>query len=116
MGGDPVVGQTFVDIIDRFIEDTDTKAVILLGEVGGNLEEEGVRRAKEADLPVVAFVAGVSAPPNKRMGHAGAIVSGGEGDALSKIKKLQAENICVAPEISEIPRLIKEVLGDVIVR
>ena len=116
IGGDPVIGQTFVDVIDRFCEDDDTKAIVLLGEVGGNLEEKGALRAKEAGIPLVAFVAGVTAPPDKRMGHAGAIVSGGEGDARSKIQRLIAQGICVAPEISDIPHMIKEVAGDVIIR
>jgi succinyl-CoA synthetase alpha subunit len=116
IGGDPVIGQTFVDVIDRFCEDDDTKAIVLLGEVGGNLEEKGAVRAKEADIPIVAFIAGVTAPPDKRMGHAGAIVSGGEGDALSKIKRLTAQGVSVAPEISDIPHMIKEVAGNVIIR
>ena len=116
IGGDPVIGQTFVDVIDRFVEDDETEAVVLLGEVGGNLEEMGARRANEAGLPVIAFVAGVSAPPDKRMGHAGAIVSGGEGDAQSKINRLTAQGIPVASEISDIPHMIREVVGDVIIR
>jgi len=116
IGGDPVIGQTFVDVIDRFCVDDETKAIVLLGEVGGNLEEKGALRAKEADIPIVTFIAGVTAPPDKRMGHAGAIVSGGEGDARSKMKRLAAQGIPVAPEISDIPQMLREVAGDVIVR
>ena len=71
IGGDPVIGQTFVDTLARFEDDPETEAVVIIGEVGGNLEEEGV---KSTDLPVVAYIAGVSAPPEKRMGHAGAII------------------------------------------
>ena len=116
IGGDQIIGQTFVDVIDRFAIDDDTKAIVLLGEVGGNLEEQGALRAKEADIPLVAFIAGVTAPPDKRMGHAGAIVSGGEGDAKSKIKRLAAEDVCIAQEISDIPHILREVAGDVIIR
>ncbi|HWQ64051.1 MAG TPA: succinate--CoA ligase subunit alpha [Methanospirillum sp.] len=107
IGGDPVIGQTFADVLEQFSEDSQTKAVVLLGELGGNLEEEGARMA---DLPVVVFIAGTTAPPEKRMGHAGAIVSGGEGDANSKIKRLKSLGIPVASRLSEIPGLIKEMV------
>jgi succinyl-CoA synthetase, alpha subunit len=107
IGGDPVIGQTFVDALARFEEDPHTKAVVVIGEVGGNLEEEGVR---STSLPVVTYIAGVSAPPEKRMGHAGAIIEGGEGDARSKVRRLSALNIPVASRPSEIPGLIREVL------
>ncbi len=107
IGGDPVIGQTFVDALARFEDDPQTKAVVVIGEVGGNLEEEGVR---STDLPVVTYIAGVSAPPEKRMGHAGAIIEGGEGDARSKVRRLSALGIPVASRPSEIPGLIREVL------
>jgi succinyl-CoA synthetase alpha subunit len=107
IGGDPVIGQTFADVLDQFSQDPATKAVVLLGELGGNLEEEGARMA---ELPVVVFIAGTSAPPEKRMGHAGAIVSGGEGDANSKIKRLKALGVPVASRLSEIPELIRKEL------
>ncbi len=107
IGGDPVIGQTFVDALARFEDDPHTKAVVVIGEVGGNLEEEGVR---STDLPVVTYIAGVSAPPEKRMGHAGAIIEGGEGDARSKVRRLAALGIPVASRPSEIPELIREVL------
>ncbi len=106
IGGDPVIGQTFADALERFEQDPGTKAVVIIGEVGGNLEEEGV---KATDLPVAAYIAGISAPPEKRMGHAGAIVEGGEGDARSKIARLKALGVPVADRPSEIPRLIKEI-------
>ena len=105
IGGDPVIGQTFVDVLARFEKDTQTKAVVLIGEVGGNLEEEG---ANATDLPVVAYIAGKSAPPDKRMGHAGAIVEGGEGDAKSKIMRLKKAGVPVASRVSEIPGVVKE--------
>ncbi|QSZ68104.1 succinate--CoA ligase subunit alpha [Methanofollis aquaemaris] len=107
IGGDPVIGQTFADTLARFEEDPQTKAVVLIGEVGGNLEEEGVR---STDLPIAAYIAGVTAPPNKRMGHAGAIIAGGEGDAKSKIKRLKAMGVDVASRPSEIPGIIKRLL------
>lgn len=107
IGGDPVIGQTFVDVLARFEEDPHTKAVVLIGEVGGSLEEEG---ARSTDLPVVAYIAGVSAPPEKRMGHAGAIIEGGEGDARSKVRRLSEMGVPVAARPSEIPGLVREFL------
>jgi len=105
IGGDPVIGQTFAEVLEKFAEDKETKAVVVVGEVGGALEEEG---ARSTDLPVVAYIAGISAPPEKRMGHAGAIIEGGEGDARSKIERLRAMGVPVAARPSEIPRLIRE--------
>jgi succinyl-CoA synthetase alpha subunit len=105
IGGDPVIGQTFVDVLKEFENDPQTKAVVLIGEVGGNLEEEG---AKCTDLPIVAYIAGISAPPDKRMGHAGAIVEGGEGDARSKIARLKKNSVPVASRPSEIPEMVRK--------
>ena len=105
IGGDPVIGQTFVDVLKEFENDPQTKAVVLIGEVGGNLEEEG---AKCTDLPIVAYIAGISAPPDKRMGHAGAIVEGGEGDARSKIARLKKNGVPVASRPSEIPDIVRK--------
>lgn len=107
IGGDPIIGQTFADALREFEKDPETKAVVILGELGGNLEEEG---AREAQLPVVSFIAGTTAPPEKRMGHAGAIVTGGEGDACAKITRLRNLGIPVADRLSQIPSLIREVL------
>ncbi|WP_342676285.1 succinate--CoA ligase subunit alpha [Methanofollis sp. UBA420] len=107
IGGDPVIGQTFADVLARFEDDPQTKAVVLIGEVGGNLEEEGVR---STDLPIVSYIAGVTAPPNKRMGHAGAIIEGGEGDARSKIERLKKMGVAVASRPSEIPGMIRGLL------
>ncbi len=104
IGGDPVIGQTFTDVLERFKNDSQTKVVVLIGEVGGNLEEEG---AKSSDLPIVAYIAGTSAPPDKRMGHAGAIAEGGEGDARSKIARLMKLGVPVASRPSEIPEMVK---------
>ena len=105
IGGDPVIGQTFVDVLERFKNDPQTKAVVLIGEVGGNLEEEG---AQSTDIPIVAYIAGKSAPPDKRMGHAGAIVEGGEGDAKSKIARLTKAGVPVASRPSEIPGMVRQ--------
>jgi succinyl-CoA synthetase alpha subunit len=107
IGGDPVIGQTFSDVLSRFEEDDSTRAVVLIGEVGGSLEEEG---AGSTDLPIAAYIAGISAPPEKRMGHAGAIIEGGEGDARSKIERLQKMEIPVASRPSEIPGLIRKLI------
>ncbi|HUU76107.1 MAG TPA: succinate--CoA ligase subunit alpha [Methanoregulaceae archaeon] len=107
IGGDPVIGQTFRDALAKFEGDPETRAVVLIGEVGGSLEEEG---AKSSDLPLVAYIAGVSAPPEKRMGHAGAIIEGGEGDARSKIKRLKEMGVPVASRPSEIPGLIRKLI------
>jgi succinyl-CoA synthetase alpha subunit len=107
IGGDPVIGQTFADVLAEFEEDPQTKAVAIIGEVGGSLEEEG---AKSTDLPIVAYIAGVSAPPEKRMGHAGAIIEGGEGDARSKIRRLKENGVPVASRPSEIPGLIRKLI------
>jgi len=105
IGGDPVIGQTFVDVLERFGNDSQTKAVVLIGEVGGNLEEDG---AQSTDIPIVAYIAGKSAPPDKRMGHAGAIVEGGEGDAKSKIARLTKAGVPVASRPSEIPGMVRQ--------
>jgi succinyl-CoA synthetase alpha subunit len=105
IGGDPVIGQTFVDVLARFAEDPLTRVVVLIGEVGGNLEEEG---AASTELPLIAYIAGITAPPEKRMGHAGAIVEGGSGDARSKIENLRALGILVATRPGEIPELIQD--------
>ncbi|KQC04304.1 MAG: succinate--CoA ligase [Methanoculleus sp. SDB] len=107
IGGDPIIGQTFSDVLRRFEDDGETRAVVLIGEVGGHLEEEG---AAGCDIPIVAYIAGVSAPPEKRMGHAGAIIEGGEGDARSKIRRLQKMSVPVASKPSEIPGMIRSLL------
>lgn len=107
IGGDPVIGQTFVDVLEEFEEDPETDAVVIIGEVGGTLEEEG---AVSTDLPVVAYIAGVTAPPEKRMGHAGAIIEGGEGDARAKIGRLMEMEVPVADRPSRIPEMVKGLL------
>ncbi len=110
IGGDAVIGQTFAEVIETFHADGRTRAVVLIGEVGGNLEIEGAKRAAELGMPVVSYIAGVSAPKEKRMGHAGAIVEGGEGDAASKIERLCSLGIPTATRPSEISGMVREVV------
>ncbi len=107
IGGDPVIGTTFVDILEMFENDPDTKKVALLGEIGGSAEIAAAEYIKTSmTKPVAAFIAGRSAPPGKRMGHAGAIVDGGEGSADEKIQALEAAGARVAANPEEIPDLL----------
>jgi succinyl-CoA synthetase alpha subunit len=111
IGGDPVIGTSFVDVLSLFEDDPQTEATVLIGEIGGTDEEEAAqfirRRIRK---PVVAFIAGQTAPPGKRMGHAGAIVSGGTGTAAEKMAAFEAVGVPVARIPSEIPGLISEAL------
>ncbi len=112
IGGDPIVGTTFIDHLKRFNEDPDTKGVVLIGEIGGTAEEEAAEYIqKNFEKPVIAFIAGQTAPPGKRMGHAGAIISGGQGKAEDKIKALQAAGIAVALNLATLGETVKEVMG-----
>ena len=111
IGGDPVVGMDFADVLQRFEEDDGTDAMVMIGEIGGNAEERAAEYiAKNISKPVVAYIAGVTAPPGKRMGHAGAIIEGESGTAESKKKALKAAGVEVASRPSEIAEIIKNIL------
>ena len=112
IGGDPIIGSSFVDVLGWFEKDPATKAVVLSGEIGGNDEEMAADFIKNhMTKPVVAFIAGKTAPPGKQMGHAGAIVSGSAGSAQSKVEAFTAANVPVADLPSEVPGLLREKLG-----
>ncbi len=111
IGGDPAHGFGFVDGLALFEKDPETEAIVLIGEIGGTEEEHAAEYIKKSvTKPVVAFIGGRTAPPGKKMGHAGAIVSGGKGTAASKIKVLEEAGVSVARLISDIPKILKEKL------
>ena len=111
IGGDPIVGMDFADVLQRFEEDDGTNAMVMIGEIGGNAEEKAAEYiGKNISKPVVAYIAGVTAPPGKRMGHAGAIIEGESGTALSKINALKEAGVEVASRPSEIVDIIKNIL------
>ncbi len=113
IGGDPIVGTTFIDHLKRFKEDPGTKGVVLIGEIGGTAEEEAAEYIQDQfNKPVIAFIAGQTAPPGRRMGHAGAIISGGQGKAEDKIKALQAAGITIALNLAALGETALDVMGE----
>lgn len=110
IGGDPLPGTRFDEILEMFEKDPETTAVVMIGEIGGTDEEAGAEFIKKMSKPVVSFISGRTAPPGKRMGHAGAIISGGLGTAESKVEALLAAGAAVADKTHEIPDLVKKAL------
>lgn len=106
VGGDPMIGTTTREALEFFDKDEKTKSVVICGEIGGSAEEEAAEYARGMSKPVVAFIAGRASPPGKKMGHAGAIVSGGKGDYASKRKALEAAGVAVADVPSQVPELL----------
>jgi succinyl-CoA synthetase alpha subunit len=112
IGGDPLIGTNFIDCLEAFERDDATKAVVMIGEIGGTDEQQAAAYAREKmSKPVVGFIAGQTAPPGRRMGHAGAIISGAEGTAAEKVKALEASGVSVAKRPADIVGLVKEVLA-----
>jgi succinyl-CoA synthetase alpha subunit len=113
LGGDPIVGLNYIDLLKRFEADPETKGIVMIGEIGGSAEEQAAEYIRDnIKKPVVAYIAGRAAPKGKTMGHAGAIITGSSGTADSKIQALEAADVAVATRPIDIPKLMKERLGE----